>query len=70
MNRRTFFPFAILLVLLGLATGLGQQTAPATKPVSIPFEMVTRHIVVKVTVDKSRPLSFVFDTGAGRALST
>src|SRR5687767_6281240 len=68
MNRRTYFPLAILLVLLALATGLGQQTAPATKPVSIPFEMVTRHIVVKVTVDKSRPLSFVFDTGAGKGI--
>src|SRR5688500_7167531 len=68
MNRRTFFPLAILLVLLALATGLAQQTAPATKPVSIPFEMVTRHVVVKVTVDKSRPRSFVLDTGAGRGI--
>ena len=68
MNRKTFFPLAILLVYLAFATGLGQQTAPATTEVSIPFEMVTRHIVVKVTVDKSRPLSFVFDTGAGRGM--
>ncbi len=68
MNRKTFFPVAILLVLLALTAGLGQQTAPATTEVSIPFEMVTRHIVVKVTVDKSRPLSFVFDTGAGRGI--
>lgn len=68
MNRKTFFPLAILLVYLAFTTGLGQQTAPATTEVSIPFEMVTRHIVVKVTVDKSRPLSFVFDTGAGRGM--
>ena len=68
MNRRTFLPLAIVLVLLALSTGIGQQTAPATKTVSIPFDMVTRHIVVKVTVDKSRPLSFVFDTGAGRGI--
>ena len=67
MNRRTFLP-ASLVVLFVLSAGLGQQTAPATKPVSIPFEMVTRHIVLKVTVDKSRPLSFVFDTGAGRGI--
>ena len=67
MNRRTFLP-ASLVVLFILSAGLGQQTAPATKPVSIPFEMVTRHIVLKVTVDKSRPLSFVFDTGAGRGI--
>ena len=67
MNRRTFLP-ASLVVLFVLSAGLGQQTAPATKSVSIPFEMVTRHIVIKVTVDKSRPLSFVFDTGAGRGI--
>lgn len=37
--------------------------APSTSPVTIPFELVTRHIVVKVRVNNSRPLSFVFDTG-------
>ena len=68
MNRKTFFPLAILLVYLAFTTGLGQQTAPATAEVSIPFDMVTRHIMVKVKVDKSRPLSFVFDTGAGRGM--
>ena len=68
MNRKTFLPLSILLLSLVLTTGLSQQPAPATTPVSIPFEMVTRHIVVKVTVDKSRPLSFVFDTGAGRGI--
>ena len=68
MNRKTFFPLAILLALLAFTAGLGQQTAPAPTAVSIPFEMVTRHIVVKVTVDKSRPLSFVFDTGANRGI--
>lgn len=68
MNRKTFLPLSILLLSLALTTGLSQQPAPATTPVSIPFEMVTRHIVVKVTVDKSRPLSFVFDTGAGRGI--
>ncbi|HKO61095.1 MAG TPA: aspartyl protease family protein [Pyrinomonadaceae bacterium] len=67
MNR-TPFSLAIVLVLLAFATGPSQQTAPATTEVSIPFEMVTRHIVVKVTVDKSAPLSFVFDTGAGRGI--
>jgi hypothetical protein len=67
MNPKTLLPLVILL--LSLATGLGQQPAPApSAEVSIPFEMVTRHIVVKVTVEKSRPLSFVFDTGAGRGI--
>ena len=35
-----------------------------TKPVAtIPFKLVTRHIVVAVKINNSRPLSFVFDTG-------
>lgn len=38
--------------------------ASALKPVvTIPFKLVTRHIVVPVTINNSRPLSFVFDTG-------
>lgn len=37
-------------------------------PIVIPFELATRHIVVKVSVNKSRPLAFVFDTGADRAI--
>lgn len=32
-------------------------------PITIPFELVTRHIMLKVKVNNSRPLSFVFDTG-------
>lgn len=39
------------------------QTASGPSQVSIPFELVTRHIVVKVRINDSRPLSFVFDTG-------
>ena len=36
----------------------------ALKPiVTIPFKLVTRHIVVAVKINNSRPLSFVFDTG-------
>lgn len=38
--------------------------ASAPKPiVTIPFKLVTRHIVVPVKINNSRPLSFVFDTG-------
>jgi hypothetical protein len=38
-------------------------TARADAPVTIPFELVTRHIMLKVKINNSRPLSFVFDTG-------
>ena len=38
--------------------------ASAPKPVvTIPFKLVTRHIVVPVKINNSRSLSFVFDTG-------
>lgn len=35
----------------------------AAQPVEIPFELANRHIILKVKVDGSRPLSFVLDTG-------
>lgn len=37
-------------------------------PVTIPFELANRHIVLKVRVNESRPLSFVLDTGADSAI--
>ena len=71
MNPKTRLPLLILLLSL-LTTGLRQQTAPvkATNdaPISIPFEMVTRHMMLKITVNNSRPLSFVLDTGARRGI--
>jgi predicted aspartyl protease len=44
---------------------VGQQSAA---PVTIPFEREGRHIIVKVSVNKSRPLSFILDTGANVAI--
>lgn len=47
------------------ATVIQAQSKLAGKSVvTIPFELVTRHIVVQVRINNSRPLSFVFDTGA------
>jgi hypothetical protein len=39
------------------------KPAVTTAPQTIPFELVTRHIVLKVSINNSRPLSFVLDTG-------
>ena len=66
MTKKSFLIFLLLLLTLASATVAAAQTAtPATTagPVTIPFELVTRHIVVKVRINDSRPLSFVFDTG-------
>jgi aspartyl protease/PDZ domain-containing protein len=73
MNRRALF--AIVVVALSLSTAASlripsscsiQSTSKPAAPaadVAIPFELVNRHIVLKVQVNNSRPLSFVLDTG-------
>ncbi|HEX5068609.1 MAG TPA: aspartyl protease family protein [Vicinamibacterales bacterium] len=58
---------ALLTVAWGLVPGAAVQRSPAS-PVVIPFELGTRHIFLKATVNGSRPLSFIFDTGANQAL--
>jgi hypothetical protein len=40
----------------------------AAAPITIPFDLATRHVIVKVRVNDSRPLSFVLDTGANAAI--
>lgn len=64
---------ALTTIVTSLALGasmpraaLLQQAPPAS--VSIPFELATRHVVVTVTINKSRPLAFVLDTGANTAI--
>ena len=66
---------ALMVTLAAVAAPLPQQAvfssrarraprASNPKPVvTIPFKLVTRHIVVPVKINNSRPLSFVFDTG-------
>ena len=67
MNRKTLFAFVVVTLSLATAASPTAQTnsqpALTAAPVSIPFELVARHIVLKVKIDNSRPLSFVFDTG-------
>lgn len=63
MIRKTFFLPGVILLLLVARPAPAMQAPNRTAPISIPFELVTRHIVVQVKVNNSRPLSFVFDTG-------
>jgi hypothetical protein len=64
--------FRRLLLAAALATsiamGLAAQATRPAEPVVIPFELVTRHILVEARINQSRPLWFVFDTGADRAV--
>lgn len=55
--------FAIATIEPGLSVG-----PPAMAPVTIPFELTLRHIIVKVKVNNSRPLAFLLDTGANAAI--
>lgn len=67
MNRKTLLVFSIISLSLAAAAAKSLQTArsPAAKTadVTIPFELISRHIVLQVNVNNSRPLSFILDTG-------
>lgn len=65
---------AVLVISLPLGSTQTQASSPAapaviqassksTAAVTIPFDLVNRHIVLKVKVNNSKPLSFVLDTG-------
>ncbi|MFY0601860.1 MAG: aspartyl protease family protein [Cyclobacteriaceae bacterium] len=52
-----------LISVLSLFLVLGLH---AQKPItSVPFELFGDHIIIPVSVDNSRPLDFIFDTGSG-----
>ena len=62
MNQSTIVMKQLpVYLLLFMVCGAFAQT-PIT---SIPFELYGDHILIKVSVDNSEPLNFVFDTGAG-----
>ena len=56
----------------GTVVGQSQSTANSiSRPanvVTIPFELVLKHVFVRVTVNHSRPLSFMLDTGDKMAI--
>ena len=66
MTKRRSFVAGLALSIA--AAGAAASPAPAPKPVAVvPFDLVNRHVFVKVTVD-SRELSFVLDSGAPVAI--
>jgi hypothetical protein len=71
MTRQTLLPFLLIALAIGAAPSRARQTASrpaATAPVTIPFELVTRHIMVKVRINNSRPLSSCSTPSSGRAV--
>jgi len=67
MNHRKLI--TLLLVLVCIVAAASRQNVTATQketgstPIVIPFELVTRHILIKVRINNSDPLWFIFDTG-------
>jgi len=74
--RHAKIPTVLLLLLFAgsgaMPRAVERQGAAIAQPVaqttSIPFDLATRHVIVQVSINKSRPLSFVLDTGAHTAI--
>jgi hypothetical protein len=65
MKRKPLILILSLLLSISVVSRSSQSTQQTSlpKPTTIPFEMANRHIMLKVKVNNSRPLSFVLDTG-------
>jgi Aspartyl protease len=70
MKRSTLLSLVIVGLALFTSASRAIQSTPIQSKgalqsavVTIPFELVNRHIVLKVQVNNSRPLSFILDTG-------
>src|SRR5262249_36616178 len=57
----------ILILFLACSTSAApRSTATAQKPaepIVVPFELITRHILIKVKINGAGPFWFIFDTG-------
>jgi hypothetical protein len=67
MNRRELITL-LLISVFGVAGASNRLVPSAQKaaepaPVVIPFELLTRHVLIKVRINNSAPLWFIFDTG-------
>lgn len=67
MKQRALFSLIVVSLLLPAVASRSIQTTPkpaaSVSEVTIPFELVNKHVVIQVKVNNSRPLSFVLDTG-------
>lgn len=68
MTNRKRLLTSFLIFVCGIAGASPQilraaQKASEPAPLVIPFELVTRHILIRVKINNSDPLWFIFDTG-------
>ena len=70
MKRLTLFPLLVVALLVrgAVAPVHSQRPVAPADPVSIAFDPAARHVIVQVTVNNSRPLSFILDSGANVAI--
>jgi hypothetical protein len=64
--RSLLLSFFFLVLVFGNGSAQTTQTPAKSinaRPVEIPFELISKHIFLKIKVDNSRPLTFIFDTG-------
>lgn len=64
--RNRLLTTLLLIAIIGVAQASHQTVSASQKaaePVVIPFEMANRHILIKVSINNSAPLWFIFDTG-------
>jgi len=59
------FLICVALVVSGLVTCFGQATGNLATPLSIPFDLVSNQVLIKVGVNGTPPQWFVLDSGAG-----
>lgn len=67
MNRRRLLTSLLILVFAVVCASPqiipAAQKAADSAPLVIPFELVTRHILIRGKINNSGPLWFIFDTG-------
>ena len=69
LMTRASFTLSVLMAVAATPPEPAAALQPAASlPVTIPFEVANRHVVVQVKVNGSRPLSFLLDTGANAAI--
>ena len=67
-TRRVLPLLVAVLFAAGASAPALHQQAAAQAPVQIPFDPQARHVIVQATVNGSRPLSFILDSGANTAI--
>lgn len=70
MKRLLLLAAAVALLLPARIFSVASAGPVQARPIVVPFELANRHIIVKATINGSKPLPLVLDTGADQMLLT